>query len=210
MDLLQGLLIITVVHTLGAALPGPDFVLVSQQTLTHGKRAGLLSSVGIALGLSIHILYSALGLAAVIANSSQALWFIKLFGGCYLIYLGINILRTQSNYDTDPKCNKTVPELSAFKIISMGFLCNALNPKVPVYFVALFTIVLSADMPLYQIAIYGIWMMLIQLLWFSLVAVMLSHPTLKNKLKKAGNWINRILGGTMVLLGIKLLITRMN
>ncbi len=93
MDLYQGLLLITSIHLLAAATPGPDFVLVSQQTLSNGKRGGLLCSLGIALGLSIHILYSSLGLAAIIANSSSALWAIKLLGGGYLIYLGIGGLR---------------------------------------------------------------------------------------------------------------------
>lgn len=58
MDLLQGLLLITSVHVLAAASPGPDFVLVSQQTLINGKKAGLMCSIGISLGLSIHIILS--------------------------------------------------------------------------------------------------------------------------------------------------------
>ena len=81
MDLLQGLLLITSIHILAAASPGPDFVLVSQQALSNGKKSGFMCSVGIALGLSIHIIYSAFGLAAIIANSSSALWAIKLLGG---------------------------------------------------------------------------------------------------------------------------------
>ena len=68
MDLWHGLVLITSIHLLAAASPGPDFILVSQQTISNGKKAGLLCSVGIALGLSIHILYSAFGLAAIIAN----------------------------------------------------------------------------------------------------------------------------------------------
>lgn len=63
MELLHGLLVLTLVHTLAAASPGPDFVFVTQQTLTHGRRVGLLCSLGIALGLSVHLLYSAFGLA---------------------------------------------------------------------------------------------------------------------------------------------------
>ena len=58
MDLYQGLLLITSIHLLAAAAPGPDFVLVTQQTLSNGKRAGLLCSLGIAAGLSIHIFNS--------------------------------------------------------------------------------------------------------------------------------------------------------
>ena len=95
MDLLPGLLLITSIHLLAAASPGPDFILVSQQTLSNGKTAGLMCSIGIALGLSIHIIYSALGLAAVIANSESALWAIKILGGCYLLYLGFSGLRAK-------------------------------------------------------------------------------------------------------------------
>lgn len=208
MDLLQGLLLITSIHLLAAASPGPDFVLVSQQTLNHGKQAGLMCSIGIALGLSVHILYSALGLAAVIANSSSALWLIKVLGGSYLIYLGIKSLKstpgkTDSTQSTAPKS-----PLNWKKGIGLGFLCNALNPKAPVYFVALFTLVLSPQMPLYQIAIYGMWMMLIQLAWFSSLVMLLSRPTLRRGYEAFAQWINRLLGGAMIILGLKVILVR--
>jgi len=209
MDLLQGLLLITSIHILAAASPGPDFVLVTQQTLANGKKAGLMCSLGISLGLSIHIIYSAFGLAAVIANSSNAFWVIKVLGGGFLLYLGIRGLRSK------PITNKEVVDLnvvkySAKKNIGIGFLCNALNPKAPIYFVSLFTIVLSPDMPIYQIAIYGLWMMGIQLAWFSAVVGLLSRPTINSHFKKAGHWIDRILGGTMIALGLKVIATRTN
>jgi threonine/homoserine/homoserine lactone efflux protein len=125
---------------LAAASPGPDFVLVSQQTLTNGKQAGFMVSIGIALGLSVHIIYSALGLAAVIANSATALWAIKIIGGCYLIYLGVQGLRAKpaSNVAIVGKKNeqKVLKKHSNFAAIAKGFLCNALNPKAPIYFVA--------------------------------------------------------------------------
>ncbi|WP_261870310.1 LysE family translocator [Psychrobacter sp. JCM 18901] len=81
-------LLITSVHLLAAASPGPDFVLVSQQTLAKGRRTGLICSLGITLGLAVHIIYSVLGLATVIAHSQPLLTTIKWLGGGYLIYLG--------------------------------------------------------------------------------------------------------------------------
>ena len=189
MDLLQGLLLISSIHLLAAASPGPDFVLVSQQTLTHGRKAGLMCSIGIALGLSIHIIYSSFGLAAIIANSATALWVIKILGGGYLLYLGYKGLRAKPAQDVAEKA-PLVPQQSAMKTIGMGFLCNALNPKAPVYFVALFTLVLSPDMPLYQIAVYGVWMMLIQLGWFASVVMLLSSPKINRKFKAIGHWID--------------------
>lgn len=206
MELLQGLLLVTTIHLLAAASLGPDFVLVTQQTLSHGRRIGLLVSLGITLGLSVHIIYFAFGLAALIANSSSALWVIKILGGGYLIYLGIKGLRAKAQ--TDAINLKPVKQYSAMKTIGIGFLCNALNPKAPIYFVSLFTLVLSQDMPVYQIAIYGAWMMVIQFSWFSLVVSLLTRPAIFQQFQRLGHWLDRILGGAMLALGIKLVVSR--
>ena len=204
MDLAQGLLLITSVHLLAAASPGPDFVLVSQQTLCNGKRAGLLCSMGIALGLSVHILYSAFGLAALIANSSSALWVVRLLGGSYLIYLGISGLRAKVTKGSAVAIDK-VAEDSAFKTIGLGFLCNALNPKAPIYFISLFTVVISQTSPTQYLFIYGLWMMVLQFMWFSLVTLLLSRPLITAKFHSLGHWIDRIAGTAMLFLGINLL-----
>ena len=204
MDLAQGLLLITSVHLLAAASPGPDFVLVSQQTLCNGKRAGLLCSLGIALGLSVHILYSVFGLAALIANSASALWVIKLLGGSYLIYLGISGLRAKATKQAAIATGKVAQD-SAFKTIGLGFLCNALNPKAPIYFISLFTIVISQTSPTQYLFIYGLWMMVLQFMWFALVTLLLSRPLITAKFHSLGHWIDRITGSAMLFLGINLL-----
>jgi len=211
MELLQGLLLISSIHLLAAASPGPDFILVSQQTLSHGKKAGLMCSIGIALGLSIHIIYSALGLAAIIANSSTTLWVIKVLGGSYLLYLGYQGIRAKAYTDATQQIKSKTPiKRSSFKNIGVGFLCNALNPKAPIYFVALFTVVLSPDLPLLHLVIYGLWMMAIQLAWFSSVVLLLSRPKINDKFQRLGHWIDRILGGAMILIGLKILTSKIN
>ncbi|MCO4798892.1 MAG: LysE family transporter [Colwelliaceae bacterium] len=209
MDLFSGLLLITSIHILAAASPGPDFVLVSQQTLSNGKKSGLLCSVGIALGLSIHIIYSALGLATIIANSTTALWAIKLLGGGYLLYLGVTSLRAKPNNDISI-AEKELNQTSALKTVGIGFLCNALNPKAPIYFVALFTLVLSPDIPMNHLLIYGVWMMIIQLLWFSSVVFLLSRPKINHQFQKMGHWLDRVMGGAMVLMGLKVITSKLN
>ncbi|WP_448564316.1 LysE family translocator [Thalassotalea ganghwensis] len=208
MGFTEGFLLITTVHLLAAASPGPDFILVSQQTLTHGRKTGLLASFGIALGLSIHIAYSIFGLAAIIANSETALWVIKLLGGSYLLFLGYQGLRAKPNTVDINKVKQTMP--SPFKSVSSGFLCNALNPKAPVYFVALFTIVLSPDIPTYHLLIYGVWMMILQFLWFSTVVFLLSRPSINKRFQALGHWLNRLFGIAMISMGIKVFMTKFN
>ncbi len=201
----QGFLLITTVHLLAAASPGPDFVLVSQHTLKYGRKAGLWCSLGIALGLSVHIIYSVLGLATVVANSTTLLWWIKLLGGCYLIYLGFIGLRSKARPVTMQTNRSHSVNLSVKKSLSMGFACNVLNPKAPIYFIAVFTVVLSPDLPWYQLAIYGVWMMLLQWCWFAFVTALLSLPALNQRFQTIGHWIDRVFGAAMIVLGIKVL-----
>ena len=207
MDLLQGFFTVTAIHLLAAASPGPDFVMVSQQSLTNGRRAGILCSLGIALGLSVHILYSSIGMAALVSESSYILGVLKLLAAFYLIYLGVKGLNSRASTLENSSFTE-VKRHSTFKLLSLGFICNALNPKAPLYFLSVFTLVLSPTMPAYQLFLMGGWMMVVQFGWFSLVALLLSKPAVKNKFQAIGHWVDRTMGTIMLLFGIRLLINR--
>lgn len=205
MDFWQGFLVITGVHLLAAASPGPDFVLVSQQTLTQGRKVGLWCSFGIMLGLGVHIIYSVLGLATIIANAQWLLTTIKILGGSYLLYLGYQGLKSKpKTQDTVSPVAPALPQ-KTWQIVQKGFLCNVFNPKAPVYFVAVFTLVLSPDMPLWQLALYGAWMMALQMAWFSAVVLLLSTAVIERKFQAMAHWIDRVLGAAMIGLGLNLL-----
>lgn len=204
MEFSHGLLVITIVHLLAAASPGPDFVMVSQQSLSNGRSSGVLCSLGIACGLSVHIIYSAFGLAAVIANSVSLLFVIKLLGGSYLVYLGVRGIRSKPK-SLGHSEESGIVHSAPLKTVGKGFLCNVLNPKAPIYFVSLFTVVLSPDIPLHFLAIYGVWIMLLQFMWFSLVALLLSSPPVSKRFNKCGHYVDRVFGGAMIALGLKVI-----
>ncbi len=208
MDFWQGFIIVTVVHLLAAASPGPDFALVTRQSLLHGRKAGVWASLGISLGLSIHIIYSTAGLAAVVAHSVNWMILIKVAGGSYLIYLGIKGLRARKHEEDIVAVADTLSIVSPLRHVTTGFFCNALNPKAPIYFLSLFTVVLSPDMPLPTLVIYGGWIMLLQMLWFSTLAFFLSNASIRKRLLKYGHWIDRAFGAAMVALGIKVLVSK--
>jgi RhtB (resistance to homoserine/threonine) family protein len=205
MDFWHGFAVLTVVHLLAAASPGPDFAYVTRQSLVSGRRAGMLASLGIALGLSIHIVYSAAGLAAVVAHSAKWMVALKLVGGAYLLWLGFQGLRSRAGAP-QPAATGAVPA-SAVRQVAGGFLCNALNPKAPIYFLALFTVVLSPGLPLSTILIYGAWIMLLQWLWFSLVALVFAHRAIRDRLYALRHWIDRAFGAAMVALGARVLVS---
>ncbi|MFD2178469.1 LysE family translocator [Veronia pacifica] len=205
MEFLYAFFTVTVVHLLAAASPGPDFVMVTQQSISQGRRAGLLVSLGIALGLSVHILYSSFGLAAIVSENSSILEWMKYLAVGFLAYLGIRGLMSKpSNSKVE---NKSVKKQSGARLIAMGFVCNAINPKAPLYFVSLFTLVLSPQMPGYQIFLLGVWMMIVQLLWFSTVTLVLSNPVIQKRFKAISHWVDRVMGSLLLVLSIRVLLT---
>ena len=209
MEFFHGLIILTFVHLLAAASPGPDFVLVTRQTIVNGRKAGLLCSLGISLGLAIHITYSVFGMAAVIASSATLFAALKICGGGYLIYLGVKGLLSKKKeaVHEGPKTSRS-SQRGSLKTVGTGFLCNAFNPKAPVYFVSLFTVVLSPDMPLTQLLAYGIWLMLLQFFWFAMVATLLASPPVMKYFHKYAHYLDKALGGALLILGIKVLTTK--
>lgn len=208
MEFWHGFITLTVIHLLAAASPGPDFALVSRQALLQGRRAGLWVSLGIALGLGIHIAYSAAGLATLIAHSTIWMSAIKLIGGSYLLYLGYQGIRAKAQSGVITNEPAVIMDVAAHRLVGKGFLCNALNPKAPIYFLSLFTIVLSPNLPASTLVIYGVWIMLLQLFWFSLITLFFSQPTIRRRFLAISHWIDRVFGVAMVGLGLKVLLSK--
>ncbi|MDO6562967.1 LysE family transporter [Amphritea sp. 1_MG-2023] len=206
MNLLDGLLTLTAIHFIATLSPGPEFMLISKEALRYGRRAGFLSLAGTMSGLVIHIVYSAFGLAAIISSSADALLAIQIIGGGYLIYLGISGLLSKSTDQALSWSNKD-RSITDWQLFKRGLICDLCNPKAPIYYVTLFTFVLSPNMPNAHLAIYGAWIMMIHLIWFSVVVLLLSAPAINRKFNRISHWIDRLLGGAMVAIGIKVLMS---
>ena len=116
------------------AVPGPDMAYMLTRTIAQGRRAGLMAAIGINAGAYVHVCAAVFGLSAILAASSIAFTALKWIGACYLIYIGVRTLMsrpTPLTVDGAP-----TPVVSARRIFWEGFLCDALNPKVALFFLA--------------------------------------------------------------------------
>lgn len=113
--------------------PGADTLYIVGRASTQGLRAGLVAALGIGAGCLVHILATAVGLAALLATSAQAFMWVKLLGAAYLAYLGLTLLMTKAN---QPTSHTQPPNASLNKVFWGGFLTNVLNPKVALFFLA--------------------------------------------------------------------------
>lgn len=112
--------------------PGPDTMYILTRSIAQGRRAGVLSALGIGTGILIHTLLAAFGLSAILAASAWAFAVVKTAGAVYLIYLGIQALRKKAGSLDAPDLTPT----SGWSIYRQGVLCNTLNPKVAIFFLA--------------------------------------------------------------------------
>ncbi|UTJ06137.1 LysE family translocator [Arcobacter roscoffensis] len=187
--------------------PGPDFAMILKQSVSYGKRASIVSSIGIGLGVSVHVVYTLLGIGLIISKSIVLFNIVKYLGAAYLIYLGIMSLRSKGMNLQDDS-SKQKENISDFKSFSMGFLCNALNPKATLFFLSMFTVVISIDTPMYIQAIYGIFCMIASIIWFVFLSLFLSHKKVRTFFNSFGVWFDRIVGVVLIGLGIKVALSK--
>lgn len=188
-----------------AMLPGPDFALVTKNTLLHSRRSGLFTTLGIVSAVLVHITYCALGLAIVIYNSLMLFGIIKYIGAGYLIYLGIHsLLSKQDNHIVSPGRKIKKSGISNWISYRQGFFCNLLNPKATLFFLAIFTMIIKPETPAFWMAIYAVEMLVIVISWFSCLTLILSHPRVTGLLEKAEKYIAKFLGLFLIGFGVAL------
>lgn len=197
---------IGILMILTSMLPGPDFALVAKNSILHSRRAGLYTSLGVGSAILIHITYCMLGLAIVISESIILFNLIKYIGAAYLIYLGITSLFSSSSdlVIKTPHADKTTISLSNSKAFRQGFLCNLLNPKATLFFLALFTVIIKPETPVLWEMIYAIEMFIIITTWFATLSFLLSHPSVLNRLNRVEKYIAKALGIFLIGFGLVL------
>lgn len=115
--------------------PGPDIIYVLVQSISHGKKYGILTALGLVSGIIVHTSLVAFGVSALIAASETVFFIIKLFGACYLFYLAYQVFKSNSKVTFS---SESVPQKTGFELFKQGFVMNVLNPKVTIFFLAFF------------------------------------------------------------------------
>lgn len=113
-------------------IPGPGVMYVVARSLGQGRRAGLVSALGLSTGVLVHVFAAVAGLSAILMTSATAFGVVKLLGAAYLIYLGIETLRSSPSAEAI----ETVQPRSMRRLFKDGVVVSALNPKIAVFFLA--------------------------------------------------------------------------
>lgn len=185
---------------LGAMSPGPSLAVVLQQTLRGGRETGLVAALTHGLGIGLYALLCISGIAVMITASPILFTTLQWLGAGYLIWLGIKGLRAQNKTDA-PLVNPT----STGSAARDGFLVVFLNPKVAVFFIALFSQVIGSETTWLEKLAYAATAMFIDMGWYMIVAWSFSNPRWLARLQQNFVWIERAFGVVLIALAIRLL-----
>jgi len=184
--------------------PGPDIAFILTQTAKNGHRSGFAAMFGIWAGAFLHVLFAVVGLSAILASSATAFTFVKWIGAFYLIWLGIQALRSDiASYST----GSDVKQLSNMKIFHQGVLVAALNPKVAIFFLAFLPqfVVADAGPASAQLFLHGSLIIVVAAFIEPPLVILgarltkyLSHNS------QVATWIDRGLGTLLIGLGVRL------
>lgn len=194
---------ITLIIILAAISPGPDFAMVVKNALLHDRKSGIFTALGVSCSLVIHSIYCILGLAIIISQSLLLFSIIKYIGAAYLIYIGIRSLLSE-NKATEIKEQTTKATLGTQQVFLQGLLCNLLNPKAIMFILAFFTLIINPSTSWMEKIGFGIEIALIHFLWFSWLALMITHPRIKENLNKVQHYINKIMGIVLIGFGARI------
>jgi len=189
--------------------PGADTMYILGRSISQGKKAGILSALGISTGAVFHIVFAALGLSIILTKSALAFEVVKYIGAAYLIFLGVKSIATKSNIKFE--LDKESKQISNRKIFASGVLTNILNPKVALFFLAFLPQFIDPNYAQNSLPflILGLTFLFTGTVWCLILAIFASK--LSDRLRNnysIKNWMDKITGGVFILLGIKLALSK--
>lgn len=187
--------------------PGPDIAFILGHTIRSGMRSGFAALFGIWSGACLHVLMAAAGLSAILAASALAFSTVKWIGAAYLIWLGIQALRSKGE---GAWIKDTGKALSRARIYRQGIMVSLLNPKVAIFFLAFLPqFVVEGAGPVWaQLLLHG--SLIIVVAAFIEPPLILLGGRLSEALRRNrsfGLWLDRGLGTLFVALGVRLAIS---
>ncbi|WP_058912204.1 LysE family transporter [Entomohabitans teleogrylli] len=200
--MLETTLFVTTIATLGMISPGPDFFLVIRNAARYPRSAAMMTTAGVIAGVATHMSYCVAGLAVVITTTPWLFGLLKYAGAAYLIWLGIQALLAKGGSKLD--VTRTArQDISLSKAFLQGYLCNLLNPKATLFFLAVFTQVLNIQSGLGEKLWYASIITGLAVIWWPLLVVLIQSEPVRRGLASTQKIVDKLLGGVLLALGIK-------
>jgi threonine/homoserine/homoserine lactone efflux protein len=193
------------ISALIAVIPGPDTAIATRNALVGGRRAGLYTIVGVALGLTVWTLATGAGIAALLRASEPAFVALKLIGAGYLIFLGVQALwgatRRTGPRGSGPIARRPIPPRQALR---QGLVTNLGNPKIAVFFTSFLPQFVHGGTLFLALLLLGAIFCTITVAWLTIYVVAISRGASALRRPAVRRVLDRVTGVVLVALGIRL------
>ena len=191
------------IHLLAVMSPGPNFVVISRNSLAYSRRSGMFTTAGVTCGVFILLAAGFGGITALIAQSETTYNAVRLVGAAYLVFLGVrSLIEARTTRVVAPVLDGVVAGgLDDGASFRMGFITALTNPKAAVYLLAFFTTIISADTAVGAKLTLLFLMPTITFGWYSFMAWLFSHPILRRRYARFERWAHVAFGCLLVVLG---------
>jgi threonine/homoserine/homoserine lactone efflux protein len=187
----------------GAMSPGVSFLLVARMAMSSSRRAALSVAAGMGLGASVFAAIALAGLHTLLTLVPSLYTGLKVAGGCYLLWLALKMFRRPSNRFND---SAGTEEVSVSKAFMTGVFTQISNPHTALVFASIFSAALSKNIQPVMYIILPTMAFVIDVLWYAVVACLLSTDGPRQAYIKYRKFIDKLSGGVMAFLGIRLLL----
>ncbi len=195
---LKSTLVLALVCASGAISPGPSLAVVMRNTMNGGRVQGVITGIGHGIGLTIYAFIAVMGLSSILIGNKILFTCVQMAGSFWLIWIGYNMIRSSSKELSEHHIE------SGVKGFAEGFMISFLNPKILVFFVAVFSQFIHGELTRIDRAVIVLVAGVIDTSWYVLVAMLLAGSGLIDEIKKKSVWIDRVTG--IFLIGIALVI----
>ena len=210
MTLITQWLLLASLQTAATISPGPAFAITVRNAASGNRVSGILTSIGLGLGVGAHVLFVIFGISVLIAQSEILYNLIKYSGAAYLIFIGAkSFLASKKEKSNGYHALKTkIKNPAPWRRVQNGLFTNLLNPKAFVFYTAVYAQFINPETPTTALALFCMTSVLIEITWFSLVTIFLTTPRMQTAFNRISIWIERISGGLLIALGIKLALSK--
>lgn len=187
-------------------IPGPDTAMVTKNAVVGGRRAGVLAAVGVSIGLTIWTAAAALGIAAVLRASEIGFTALKIAGAVYLVWAGIQMLRSHGLVHETAESHRTA---SGFRAVRQGLLSDLGNPKIAVLFTSLLPQFVHGDGSAFVPLVFlGLTFTVLTLVWLAAYALAVGHASGFLRRPSVRRALDRFTGVVLVGFGVRLAFER--
>ncbi|VEA72453.1 Threonine efflux protein [Serratia rubidaea] len=205
-ETLLSVLSITGAIALGAMSPGQSFILVARTAVASSRRDGMAVALGMGVGCAVFALLALLGLQSLLLAVPWLYGTLKVFGGAFLVYLAIKMLRG-ARQPLSLQGGDGI-RLGARKAFTTGLLTQLGNPNTAIVFGSIFAALLSHRIAPVMYLLLPLIALVVDLVWYAFVAFVLSSPRPRQIYLRFKAWFDRVGGGVLALLGLKLMLNK--